>query len=67
MFFGTSRENSRVEYEVEFLGNIVVLLEIFYRSSISLRFLLASYCTRAEAFQNYKLWYKFLMYNPCRL
>ncbi len=44
------------------IGTIVrirVLLEIFYQSSISLRFLLASSCTRAEAFQNYNLWYEF--------
>ena len=44
-------QNSRVEYVVEFLGRTGLLLEIFYRSSISLRFLRASSCTRPEAFQ----------------
>ena len=45
---------SRVEYVVEFLGDIGLLLEIFYRSSISPRFSLASSLMRTEAFQYYK-------------
>ena len=47
-------QNSRVEYEVEFLGNIVVLLEIFHQSGIFLRNSLASSRGKREGFQYYK-------------
>ena len=59
--FGTSHpQNSRVEFEVEFLGNIVVLLEIFHQSGIFLSCLLALSRDEREGFQNYK-------FNTCFL
>lgn len=50
-----SRTAHLVTFSVEFLGDMVVLSEIFYQSSISLRFLLALSSTRAEAFKYYKI------------
>ena len=46
---------SRVEYVVEFLVSICLLLEIFYRSSISLRCSLASSREEGEGFRYHKL------------